>query len=154
MAFEFRSALKTDAGAISELALALCEKFIFPGISSDGRKRLEILYSQMNLENLIETGNPFFTARFADELVGAAAMKKENRHIFLMFVAEHFQRRNLGSTLVMKLLSIQHEQPAVTLNSSLFATEFYKSLGFNPSGPVERKHGVVFLPMRFSEKLK
>ena len=150
MTFEFRSASRSDAGAISKLAIDTCEKFIFPDSSPDGRSNLENLYSQENLKSLMQAGHRFLISRLGDELVGAVAMNSEDRRIFLMFVAELFQRQGLGKMLITQLLASEIEQKIVTLNSSLFAREFYRDLGFTVCGPVKRNQGIDYQPMKLS----
>lgn len=144
---EIRKAAIGEVSAISKLALTCCERFIFPGTSPTGIKHLQDLYSEKSLESLLRAGNVFFSAYNHDELIGALAMLKKRQHVFLMFVSERYHRCGYGRALIEHLLLDGVGESRISLNSSLCAIEFYKSLGFTASGPVAHEGGLDVLPM-------
>jgi len=147
MQFQFSAAETSDANTISELVLTSCEKYIFPDTSSEGRETLRNLYCQQNLRKLIRERNRFLIARHQGELAGAVAMREEDQHVFLLFVAGQFRHLGLGKKLMDQLVSTIQGEKRISLNSSLYARAFYERLGLTATGPVENKKGVAFIPM-------
>lgn len=137
----------SDAEAISALALDTCEQFLFDSMTGEGRDTLRELYKPLSVRQRI-LANDRFVLLFSDEaLVGAAAMRNDN-HIYLFFVAGHLHGQGLGRKLMGALVANLGETHHVTLNSSIFAIDFYKHLGFEATGPVSTARGVEFLPMK------
>jgi N-acetylglutamate synthase-like GNAT family acetyltransferase len=154
MQFQFSAANTSDANAISDLVLTSCEKYIFPDTSSEGRKTLRDLYCLSNLSKLIRERNRFLMAHHDGELAGAVAMREEDKHVFLLFVADQFRHEGLGKKLMEHLVSTMQGEKRITLNSSLYARAFYERLGLTTTGPVENRKGLAFIPMLWVRRFK
>jgi GNAT superfamily N-acetyltransferase len=137
-----------DAQAISALALETCKQFIFGTTSVEGRDTLRELYSTASIKQCIQDGDHFVLAWHGEELAGAAAMRREDNHVYLFFVAGHYHRQGLGRKLMEALVTDLDQAGHVTLNSSIYAINFYRRLGLEATGPVATAKGVEFLPMQ------
>lgn len=84
-------------------------------------------------------------------LVGVIAIRPV-QHISLLFVRGQFHHLGVASRLVrMAISDIREDKPEipyVTVNSSPYAVEFYKKIGFKPLGPEETRDGIRFTSMR------
>ena len=147
MRFQFSAAKTSDANAISELVLISCEKYIFPDTSNKGCETLRNLYCQTNLSKLIGELDRFLMAHHKGELAGAIAMREQDNHVFLLFIADQFRHEGLGKKLMEQLASTIPGTKRISLNSSLYARAFYERLGLTATGPVKSKNGVAFIPM-------
>ena len=84
-------------------------------------------------------------------MVGVIAIRPI-QHISLLFVRGQFHHLGVASRLVRMAISDiregKPEIPYVTVNSSPYAVEFYKKIGFKPLGPEETRDGIRFTSMR------
>ena len=140
----------SDAEAISGLALETCERFLFDSTSKEGRKTLRELYSPSRVRQRIQANDCFELVFHDQELVGAAAMRRDDCHVYLFFVTGRLHGHGLGRKLMRALISSMGDTRHITLNSSMYAVEFYKRLGFEATGPVANARGVEFLPMKLT----
>lgn len=143
----YRRADVGDAPAISRLALDTCKKFIFADTTEAGRQTLREIYHPVSLGQRIQEGDIFVLAHSAGELAGAAAMRPGDGHVYLLFVDGRFHGQGLGRELIQALMAKTGRPRTIKLNSSLYAVDFYKHMGFKATGPISRDKGLEFLPM-------
>ena len=79
-------------------------------------------------------------------LAGMIATCSEGKHITLFFVNGKYHRRGIGKEL-MQLAVRDNQTGKLTVNSSPYAVEIYKKLGFSPTGPEEISDGIRFTHM-------
>lgn len=92
---------------------------------------------------------PFYGAFHRGELVGVLAMRKP-QHISLFFVKEAWHRQGVGR-LLFDAMRQDYAGPAFTVNSSPYAVEVYRRLGFVPTDTEQLTNGIRYTPMRFEE---
>ena len=89
-------------------------------------------------------------AMLNNELAGMMEVR-DFSHISLFFVREEYQGCGVGKAALAEALNIcLHRRPflaELTVNSSPFAVEIYKKLGFSALGPMREKNGIRFTPM-------
>ena len=82
-----------------------------------------------------------------DKLLGVIATKDLN-HIALFFVDGKYHRRGIGKQLYEKVKSL-NDSDYFTVNSSPYAHDIYKHLGFVDTTDTEQCfHGLRFYPMK------
>ena len=85
-----------------------------------------------------------------ERIVGFIAVRPPC-HISLLFVDTDYHRRGIGRALYETLLKHckQDEEPLeVTVNSSPYAQEVYRRMGFTPTEPEKTINGIRFIPMK------
>lgn len=92
----------------------------------------------------------FYGAFAGNELVGVLAMRKP-QHIGLFFVAEEYHRRQIGRQL-FEAMRRDYEKQVFTVNSSPYAVEVYRRLGFAPTNTEQVKNGIRYTPMCFAKE--
>ena len=147
-AFEFRKAETNDARLISELVFPVCDRFIFPGMSGEGRAIIQLLYEPASIFEQIQTGNRFLLAFKGSEFAGAIAMR-DDFHVYLFFIAECHHRQGLGTELWKHFIARANSPVRFTLNSSPYARGFYERLGFVVTGEPLTRNGVAYIPMAY-----
>jgi len=140
----------SDARAISTLALETCEQFLFGSTNEEGRQTLHELYKPSSVRKQILANDRFVLGFHDEELVAAAAMRRTDNHVYLFFVTGHLHGHGLGRKLMRTLISGIDKEGSIKLNSSIYAVEFYKRLGFEATGSVSTAKGVEFLPMKLT----
>ncbi len=88
----------------------------------------------------------FYGAYVEDALVGVLATRG-NSHIALFFVEPCFQRQGVGRAL---FLAAQESclSDVMTVNSSPYAVEIYRRLGFHAMSEEQLTDGIRFTPMK------
>ena len=89
-----------------------------------------------------------YGAFIRSEIVGMAATRGSGSHISLFFVNPGFHRRGIGRALFEAML---RHSPAgrLTVNSSPYAAEIYRRLGFTDTAPEQLQNGIRYIPMEY-----
>jgi GNAT superfamily N-acetyltransferase len=147
-----RPATEVDAEAISRLVTGLAKRFITPDYSPEGADTLLSHLTPEAIENVMNQGTRYWVAEDMDGIVGVVGVTSSAAHLYHLFVAESHHRRGLGQLLWEHLRGecVRDGHPGVfTVNSSLYAVPFYRSLGFVNTGSRDEKSGVICQPMRW-----
>lgn len=152
--FIIRDGTSGDSAAISELTLATCRQFLFPDLSQEGRNTLLKLYGPDSIREKIEAGDRYALVFSGAALAAAAAMRPHDFHIYLFFVDGRFHRQGLGRVLMDALVPANLEYEKLTLNSSLYARDFYARLGFVATDEPFESKGVTSVPMQCTPGVK
>ena len=103
------------------------------------------------LNNEEEIGKLDFYGAFdkASDIVGVLAMRKPS-HISLFFVKAEYHRQGIGRQLFEKILCDYQPQGigVFTVNSSHYAVEVYRKLGFKLTGNECITNGIRYTPMK------
>ena len=84
-----------------------------------------------------------------DKIIGVIATRNGN-HIALFFVDGNYHRRGIGRKLY-EYVAKENESGYFTVNSSPYAHEVYKHLGFTDTDKKQSVNGLIFYPMRNDE---
>ena len=145
-----REAKPQDAEEISKLISQLSIKFISHEFTTEGKEALLRSMSAIAIKKHIKTGFKYSLALADNEIIGVVGMK-DSKHLYHLFVAEHYQRKGIASRLwqVAMQACIEAGNPGeFTVNSSVFAAQAYEAFGFVVQSEPQLKNGVVFIPMK------
>jgi len=89
------------------------------------------------------------------KIVGMLATRNGGDHIALFFVDGAYHRRGIGRRLFFMAKS-HNTSGKITVNSSPYAVEVYRHLGFTATGTEQLTDGIRYTPMVFhvNEKMK
>lgn len=97
---------------------------------------------------LKETQNKIFYGSYAsDELIGVLAIR-EYQHISYFFVKKEYMNQGIGKRLFY-YMSKDYEKKEFTVNSSFYAHDIYKHLGFYDIDKLQCINGIRFIPMKY-----
>ncbi len=85
------------------------------------------------------------------KLIGMIATRNQGAHIALFFVDGRYQRKGIGKRLFSECL-IGNENACITVNSSVFAVDVYRKLGFVEVGERMEDNGIIFTSMAYKNK--
>lgn len=140
----YRELDKTEYPSALELALKVFMEYEAPDYSEDGTETFRKLMSDDDYIADIRCCGAFDTE--TNDLTGMIATRSEGTHITLFFVDGRCHRRGIGRELMR--LAVRHNTTGrLTVNSSPYAVEIYKKLGFFPTGPEEVSDGIRFTHM-------
>ena len=82
------------------------------------------------------------------KLIGILALRNGGSHISLFFVDRRYHRQGVGRKLFEAFLQNCRAE-AITVNSSPYAHEVYRKLGFVDTDGEQLVDGIRFFPMRY-----
>lgn len=127
-----------------ELVLSVFMQFEAPDYSNQGIKTfVDFIHNQEEIDKL-----DFFGAFKDDEIVGVVATRNNGNHIALLFVDGKHHREGIGRKL-FETISQKSLEGRITVNSSPYAVEFYKKMGFIPNSEEQITDGIRYTPMTF-----
>lgn len=147
---EIRAAKPDDAENISKLICELVDKFITDDFSPSGREFLLSTMTPGTISWNMQTEYRYHVAEADGAMVGVVAVKG-NTHLYHLFVAERYHRKGIARKLwqrAMKECLLEGNPGEFTVNSSSYAREVYKQLGFVAQSGPQEKHDVRFFPMK------
>lgn len=135
-----------------ELVWEVFEKYEVPEYEEMGVQTFRHFITYSNMVEKVNQGEMNFWGCYLNNyLVGVIALRT-GQHISLLFVREQFHRLGIAKRLVR--VAVEHvkvQRPAVravTVNSSPYAVEVYKKMGFAALGPEQKADGIRFTSMR------
>ena len=127
-----------------ELISQTFQQFVAPDYEKKG---VENFYSFINLAENIEKME-FFGAFDGSILSGVLSTINKRSHICCFFVKADAHRRGIAKSLFNYLLK-HSTNNYYTVNSSPYAVEFYKRIGFVPINSEQIADGIRFTPMTY-----
>jgi len=139
-----------EESAVCALVTRVFNEFVAPDYSDDGVEEF-LKYVEPNSLLARSQENHFvLIATLLEEIVGMIEVR-DHSHISLLFVDKRFQRIGIGKELLRKSLEVcfSHKQglSQISVNSSPYAVEVYRKLGFRRQGPRQTVQGICFDPM-------
>ena len=81
--------------------------------------------------------------------VGIIATRNQGSHIALFFVEGKYHGRGIGRKLWNSVLA-ENDAEEITVNSSQYAVEIYRKLGFEQTASAQTEDGIIFIPMKYT----
>ena len=144
-----RESRKEELDEILQLVLRSFMIFVAPTYSIEGIEEFKKFISD---ENAISTLK-FYSAYENDKLLGTIATRENNTHISLFFIDDKCIGKGIGKKLY-ECIKLLNETGLITVNSSPYAVEFYKKLGFIETSNEKIENGIRFTPMKSLIKKK
>ena len=128
---------------VTKMVLDVFMKFEAPDYSQEGIETFKnFVSSKERLKDLMIIGA---YNNSNNELIGIIATRNKGNHIALFFVKEEYQGMKIGRKLFDKVL--ENSSNSITVNSSPYAIEIYKHLGFKIVEPEKMEDGIRFTKM-------
>ena len=139
---EYRKIRKSEMNAALKLVWDVFLKFEAPDYSDEGIKEFKKTIDDKVWVNDRE----FYGAIEEDKVIGVIATKDKS-HIALFFVDGNYHRQGIGRRLYNMVLE-SNDKNYFTVNSSPYAHEVYKHLGFEDTDSEQCIKGLRFFPMK------
>ncbi|EOL45166.1 GNAT family N-acetyltransferase [Enterococcus caccae] len=127
-------------------------EFEAPDYSNEGIEHFKQYISFDTIKQQIVAQDLIVWAYFANgtKITGMIALRLPN-HISLLFVDKRFHKQGIARQLLETAFTYcqtVHNATQVTLNSSPYALDVYKHLGFVPTDNQHVIDGIIFTPMK------
>mgnify|MGYP002562197943 CR=1 FL=1 len=129
-----------------KLVLSVFRRYVAPDYQDEG-VRTFIRSVIENDEYMV--GLTVYGAYKDGELAGVLATKNNGAHIALFFVDGMQQRQGIGRALFLRALK-DNQTGVVTVNSSPYAVEVYRCLGFKDTDTEQVTDGIRYTPMKYT----
>ncbi len=136
--------LKEDISKAVELILEVFMMYEVPGYSREG---VETFIGSVRNDEWIGSLK-FYGAYREEELVGVIATRNSGDHIALFFVKGEYHNKGIGRVLFNEVVN-NSTGDSITVNSSPYAVEIYKHLGFSKVQEEQLTDGMRYTPMVF-----
>ncbi len=133
-----------EKDAAIELCREVFKAYEAPDYTEDGVKEFDRSIHNRGFISQLR----FFGAFEGDSMVGVIAVRKSS-HIALFFVKGEYHRRGIGRRLFERAKSECGER--ITVNSSPYAAEIYRKLGFKETDSEQEVNGLRFTPMEYTK---
>jgi len=121
-------------------------EFEAPDYSEEGIAEFLDFLEPMSITIMLDDGEMrIWTCEYENRIIGAIAAGKE--HINLLFVDGKFHRKGIARKL-LEIIIENYKPSEITVNSSPYAIEAYKKLGFVETDPEREENGIRFTPMK------
>jgi len=136
---------------ISELIWSVFEKYEAPDYPEKGIATFQAFIAADHLQELVCNSDFRIYCCFEDQqLLGVVAWRHPS-HISLLFVREDHHRQGIAKALLNKVLSeilaTGKKITEITVNSSPYAVDIYKRMGFVATAELQEQDGILFIPM-------
>jgi GNAT superfamily N-acetyltransferase len=148
----FRPGTPADAEAIAGLIASFQSELTDDPSGAGAEQFLASVSLQAERDYLRSERYQYLLACSGSRLTGFIAIR-DGSHLFHLFVERSHQGRGVARRLwerALQELCAPGSASGFTVNSSLAAVPVYEAFGFVPAGPIQREHGISFLPMRRS----
>lgn len=144
----FRFMKQGEEAKVCSLIKEVFNEFVAPDYGPDG---IEEFFKFANADALAIRFRPdqfVMVAEQGEELFGIIEMVSYN-HISLLFVSRRGEgiAKELIRMAIEECLKRQPDLKQITVNSSPFAERVYRRMGFEATGPKQKKNGIIFVPM-------
>jgi GNAT superfamily N-acetyltransferase len=148
----YHSLTADQSNAVSQLIQSVIREFNAQDYTEDGIQTLMEFTGEASLADILSAEKTIgFAGSIARKMVGVCILR-EWSHLTLLFVDGAYHRRGIGRKLfelaLAECLKKNPQLDVITVNSSLFAVDVYRKLGFVPTVDTpERRSGIIYVPM-------
>jgi ribosomal protein S18 acetylase RimI-like enzyme len=132
-----------------DLIWTVFQEFEAPDYSEDGVSYFKAFIEPENIAEMVGRGELAFWGVEADGRLAGVIASKGKDHICMLFVRREFQRRGIARRLLEAMIGDMGlgEGGRITVNSSPYAVEVYRRLGFSPIDGEREENGIRYTPM-------
>lgn len=144
----YRFMKKGEETKVCSLVEKVFNEFVAPDYGEDGINEFYKFANPNALADRAGSEQVVIVAEKGPDLFGIIEMSNCD-HIAMLFVSLRGKgiAKGLISTAVEECLKRKPESSGITVNSSLFAEPIYSKMGFEATGPAQKKNGIIFVPM-------
>lgn len=144
---EIRRLTQADLPEAMDLVWSVFLEFEAPEYSQEGIDEFKKFIDGETSEMTIRMHGAFSN----NDLLGVIATRSEGSHIALFFVKKEHHNKGIGSRLFEHIMPLT-ESDSITVNSSPYAANIYRKLGFTDTDSEQLTNGIRYIPMKYVKK--
>jgi GNAT superfamily N-acetyltransferase len=146
----YRLMNQEDIPEVCELIGRVFDAFVAPEYSVEGVQEFYRYIQSGAFQERLQNNHFGLIAIAQKPVVGMLEMRNCS-HLSLMFVAVEFQGQGIAKELLRQSLQICQAQvqglSEISVHSSPYAVPLYERMGFHPTGKMQVRNGIGFIPM-------
>ena len=145
-----RSLNADDIIPAMDLVWHVFSEFEAPEYSEEGVAEFKAFIEPSFITDKMPNGEFRLWGAYENERIVGVIAIKQPLHITLLFVDKHYHRRGIAGKLFETVINdetIAGQHDHVTVNSSPYAVEIYRRMGFTPTDTEQTVNGLRFTPM-------
>lgn len=144
---KIRQILEKDREKALELVWNVFVQYESPDYSKEG---IEAFYQSVIVNEDYINNIVMYGAFEENEIKGVIATRNSGNHIALFFVDGRYHKQGIGKSLFQKVLA-ESTDDEITVNSSPYAVEVYRHLGFGETDTEQTEDGIRYTPMKYQK---
>jgi ribosomal protein S18 acetylase RimI-like enzyme len=148
---KIRKPIKSDIEPAIKLFIKSYKEFVAPSFTKRGRKFFEKDHVKRLREKMNRKNAVYYVALKGSRIIGVVGggFRGKKAYISSLAVDSKYHRIGIGKKLMDKAeTAFSKKTKKLRLNSSTYAIDFYKKLGYKKTkGLVRTKEGVTYQPM-------
>lgn len=126
-------------------------EFEGPDYSQDGIDAFRIFIRPESIREKMKRGEILFWGCFAGPVLAGVLAVRNTSHISLLFVRREYQRQGIARALFREAEAFCRAKncTAITVQSSPYAADVYRRLGFRDLAPEQVANGIRYTPMEY-----
>ena len=144
-AYAIRRLTADEIPAAAELMWEVFLQFEAPEYPEEGIRTF-----RANLDDHEKLGKLRFYGAFDDDTLIGTICVREPQHIGGFFVRADYHRRGIGRAL-FETMAADYAEQTFTVNSSPYAVDIYRHLGFTATDSEQLKDGIRYTPMVYGK---
>jgi len=149
--YSIRKLESSDLPEALHLVWQTFQEFEAPDYSAEGVKEFHDFIASDSIKNLLSKSELFIWGAFDHEKIIGVIASRPPCHITLLFVDKNYHRKGVARTLhntIIDHYKMKSEHLEMTVNSSPYAVEAYRRLGFTETNTEQVVNGIRFIPMK------
>jgi ribosomal protein S18 acetylase RimI-like enzyme len=131
------------------------DEFVSGDYNDEGNTTFYNYIHVNEVRDRLKNGNIFYIAEDNHKIVGAIEIRNLN-HISLLFVDKDYQKKGIAKKLfnysLKKIIEYNNNIQNIEVNSSPYAKEIYKKIGFMERSELVEKNGIKYYEMEYQIK--
>ncbi|MGN1330256.1 MAG: GNAT family N-acetyltransferase [Clostridia bacterium] len=147
MEYECREMNLNELEETMELVKKVFDEFEAPEYSDEGIKNFYKFANVENIKKLLNENLKIVIVKDYSKIIGMLAIR-DNSHIGMLFVDKSYHRKGIAKYLIRYAKGLYRmNNTDITVNSSPYAVEIYKRMGFEILSNEKETDGIRFIPM-------
>ncbi len=137
------------------VAMDLFNEFEAPEYPIEGINEFKNFINIDSFFTNIKNGSYFIWGYYINNKLVGIISTRPKYHISLLFVDKSYHRQGIAKALFNEILRFYKEDhlcEQITVNSSLYALDAYRHLGFVDTSIKQTINGITFIPMAYAMK--
>lgn len=139
---------------VSDVVWEVFEEFVAPGYSYEGIETFKNFIQANEIRKAADSGRMFTICCWDGKILVGVISMRDGYHICLLFVKKDYHRQGIAKELLKRAINkckkIRPDLTQITVNSSPYAANIYKRLGFEAVGDQTTRDGITYIPMKMS----
>jgi ribosomal protein S18 acetylase RimI-like enzyme len=139
---------------VSDVVWEVFEEFVAPGYSYEGIETFKNFIQANEIRKATDSGRMFTICCWDGKILAGVIAMRDGNHICLLFVKKDYHRQGIAKELLNRAINkckkIRPDLTQITVNSSPYAVNIYKRLGFEAVGDQTTRDGITYIPMKMS----